>query len=260
MKRLKSIVVFFKSFPLNVIAQKIKCKVFQIKIPHLKDWQVPFVNRKGIEIGGPSAIFNVNGYLPLYSLVANIDGVNFSTSTVWEGDLSEGENYHFEGRKGHQFISEGGNLDTIESFAYDFLISCNNLEHIANPIATIIEWKRVIKPGGVMLLILPRKGSNFDHRRPFTTMEHLVEDYKNEVTEKDLTHLEEILKLHDLNRDPQARPFEKFKERCENNFLNRCMHHHVFNQELLSEIADYCDLKVLMNYSSYSDHFISLQA
>ena len=248
--------IFLQSFPLHVIAWKVTCKVFSIKIPKLHKWQENFIDKHGIEIGGPSGIFNINGYLPLYNIAKSIDGVNFSNSTVWEGSLSEGNNYKYYNKTGYQYIREGGNLMNIKDSSYEFVLSCNNLEHIANPLAAIFEWKRVLKDKGVMLLILPNKKVNFDHRRSFTTREHLINDYNNKTSEDDMTHLNEILKLHDLRRDPQAKSYKNFATRCNDNLKNRCMHHHVFNQNLLKEMIEFCDLKVLLQYSSYTDHFI----
>lgn len=256
---INSIKILLQSFPLYVITWKIKCKIFKIKIPQLLKWQQSFIGKKGIEIGGPSAIFNLSGYLPLYPIIDNLDGVNFSKTTEWEGEISEGKNYHFENKIGHQYILEGGKLESIPNDKYDFLLSCNNLEHIANPIATLFTWKRILKEKGVLILILPNKITNFDHRRPYTLMQHLIEDYKNQTEENDLTHLDEILKLHDLSRDPKALPFEKFENRCKNNFTNRCIHHHVFNQSLLEELAIYYGFKVLLQHSSHTDHFILIE-
>jgi SAM-dependent methyltransferase len=251
--------IFLQSFPLYVIIWKIKCKIFKMKIPQLLKWQQPFIGKKGIEIGGPSAIFNARGYLPLYPIIDDLDGVNFSKKTECEGEISEGENYHFGNKTGHQYILEGGKLDSVPNNKYDFLLSCNNLEHIANPIATLLTWKRILKEKGSLLLILPNKIANFDHRRDYTLMQHLVEDYEAQIEENDLTHLEEILKLHDLSRDPKARPFEKFENRCKNNFTNRCIHHHVFSQALLNELAVFCGFEVLMQHSSHTDQFILLE-
>ena len=252
----RSIRIFLQSFPSHVIVWKIFCKVFRIKIPDFRKWQEHFLNKHGIEIGGPSGMFNANGYLPLYTVVEKIDGVNFSNSTVWEGSLNEGYNYKYHDKTGYQYIAEGSNLSNIADGSYDFVLSCNNLEHMANPIAAIFEWKRILKRHGVMLLILPNKKVNFDHRRPFTTIEHLIDDYNNKLGEDDMTHLNEILKLHDLKRDPQARPYKNFVERCNNNIENRCMHHHVFSQELLKEMIHFCGLSVSRQYTSYTDHFI----
>lgn len=256
---LRSLPVLVRNFPFPVIVWKVKCKIFNRKIPELKGWQKSFIEKNGIEIGGPSAIFQSTGYLPLYPVIKNLDGVNFSSSTMWEGHLKEGNHFNFGGKYGYQFILEGVQMDTIDNNSYDFLLSCNSLEHIANPIAAVLEWKRVIKPDATILLILPRKEANFDHRRSFTTIEHLVQDYENKTGEDDLTHLEEILQLHDLKRDLQAKTFKNFKSRGENNIGNRGIHHHIFNQNLLSQLAGFCNLKVLLQYTSLSDHFILLQ-
>ena len=241
---LKSVKVFLASTPLRLIVRKLLNKIFHIKIPGLKKWQQHLHDKQGIEIGGPSALFNPAGYLPVYNIINSLDGVNFSTSTVWEGKLTEGNNFRYHNKTGHQFIAEGRHLPGIPDDTYDFLLSCNNLEHMANPIAALLEWRRIIKNGGALLLILPNKVSNFDHKRPYTGFDHLLKDYTNNTGEDDLTHLEEILELHDLSRDLQARPHSFFKERCHNNFTNRCLHHHVFNEDLIRQMMNYCKLEM----------------
>ncbi|MEO5891602.1 MAG: methyltransferase domain-containing protein [Ferruginibacter sp.] len=228
-----------------------------IKIPVKEKWQSLFAKKSGIEIGGPSPMFKNTGHLPIYPVIQSLDGVNFSTSTVWEGELSEGNFYKYQDKAGHQYIAEGTYLPQVADSKYDFVLSCNNLEHIANPIAAVSEWKRIIKKGGVILLVLPNKLANFDHDRPYTTINHLVNDFNSNVGEEDNTHMEEILKLHDLKRDPQAGTYEMFTKRCSENFINRCMHHHVFNQHLLREIFEYCGMEVKLQYSSKTDHFIA---
>ena len=245
-----------QSFPLHVIIWKISCKVFGTKFPQLQTWQNDFKGKHGIEIGGPSRMFNMNGYFSLYPVLGALDGVNFSNYTIWEGTLAEGHNYKYYDKIGYQYIAEGDNLVKINSTSYDFLLSCNNLEHMANPIKAIFEWKRILKEGGLMLLILPNKKSNFDHRRPYTTMQHLIDDYNNKTGEDDMTHKKEILELHHLSRDPYAKTYEYFEARCNNNFENRGMHHHVFSQDLLKEMMTFCGLQVLRQHSSYTDHFI----
>jgi hypothetical protein len=52
--------------------------------------------------------------------------------------------------------------------------------------------------------LLPDKRRTFDHRRPVTTLAHLIADLNADMAEDDLTHLPEILALHDLERDPDA--------------------------------------------------------
>ena len=201
-------------------------------------------NKIGVEIGGPSSIFKT--ILPIYDLPRRIDGVNFSNETIWEGQLKEGFNYEWiKGKYGHQFISEATKISKIKSCAYDFLLSSNCLEHIANPLKAIKEWKRTIKPGGYMVLILPNHKSNFDHKRPVTKFSHIEKDYKNDMSEKDTTHLQEILKLHDLSRDPGLLTYESFKLRSKENFINRCLHHHVFDLNLIIKMLKYFKFEII---------------
>jgi hypothetical protein len=61
-----------------------------------------------------------------------------------------------------------------------------------------------------MLLIVPHKDKTFDHNRPVSSLNHLVEDLENGVGENDLTHLPEIFELHDLKQDPGAGDFTSF--------------------------------------------------
>lgn len=255
--RLKTLQSFIKEKPLNVIVWKAYCKIFNGKIPHSDSWITLVKDKAGLEIGGPSGIFSKNNYLPVYPFVHSLDGVNFSDKTIWEGKIEQGNNYRYGSKKGFQYIAEGTNLNQIKNNTYDFVLSCNNLEHIANPIKSLLEWKRVIKRGGNIILILPRKESNFDHLRPITSFEHIEKDFENNTTEDDLTHLNVILELHDLKRDPHAGSFEDFKKRSLHNFENRSLHQHVFDIELLRKLINYIGMKVLITYSSPTDHFIA---
>lgn len=214
-----------------------------------------FIGKSGIEIGGPSNFFSES--VNIYSIIKSLDGVNFSSNTVCEIDIIEGQNYKWrKHRTGFQYICDMVNLDKIESSKYDFVLSYNKLEHIANPFKAINEMLRIIKPDGLIFLVLPAKEHNFDHNRQVTGFDHLLTDYTNNVSEDDLTHLDEILKLHDLSLDPPAGNFENFKNRSLNNFQNRCLHHHVFDMQLLKNIFSYFNLKILISDKTKTDFII----
>jgi len=227
---------------INDIIQKAKNKLGVNYTPEEKLLRL-FKNKKGLEVGGPSPIFSAE--LPIYTVIESLDGCNFSTDTIWEGSIKEGLFYnYFQNKIGYQFISEASNLDKIETNKYDFLLASHCLEHCANPLKTMKEWLRVIKPKGTILLILPEKNHTFDHKRPISSFDHLIADYNNNIDENDLTHLKEILSLHDLSLDPAAGDINNFKHRSLENFQNRCLHHHVFDFKLLNQIFDYFKIKV----------------
>jgi len=203
--------------------------------------------KRGLEIGGPSAAFKEGGILPVYPIVAHLDGCNFSSTTVWEGQIEAGltYEYHKGSGKGFQLICEAGRLDRIESESYDFVLASHVLEHIANPIKAMSEWLRVLKSDGTLVLVLPHKEATFDHRRPVTTMAHLLEDFEKNTDETDLSHLPEILELHDLSLDPEVPDQSSFRNRCLKNYENRCLHHHVFDTDLGVAIFNHFNLQIL---------------
>lgn len=242
------------------LPQPVKSWLLAIKyqgalLPEAESYVSLFRGLHGVEIGGPSTIFSTQ--LPVYQMLAALDGVNFATSTLWEGEITHGHHFCFHGwKRGRQLVMEASDLNAIPSASYDCLLSSNCLEHVANPIKAIREWMRVVRPLGLMLLVLPNKQSNFDHRRPVTALTHLIEDFENDVGENDQTHLDEILLLHDLSRDPAAGDRESFRVRSLNNFHNRTLHHHVFDQELLKNLCIYVGLQPLVQHSTATDLII----
>lgn len=212
----------------------------------------------GLEIGGPSSIFGLKGYFPVYLFAKRIDSVNYSTDTVWEGKISEGRNFnYFKSKKGYQYIQEASELKNTPSGSYDFLLSSHSLEHIANPIKALKIWHTLLKPHGEFVLILPDKKNTFDIKRPYTTMEHLLSDFKQDVDEYDATHFDEILLHHSPLKD-EGNSKEMLIETLKNNYINRCMHHHVFNFEIIRELLLYCGFIPVFHQEASPFHLITI--
>ena len=157
-----------------------------------------------------------------------------------------------------QYISEASNLNTISSQSYDFVLSSHVIEHVANPLQALTEWVRILRDDGVLVLLVPHKEGTFDHRRPVTTLSHLIDDYRQDIQEDDLTHLEEILELHDLERDPAAGDYSEFKRRSENNIDNRCLHHHAFDTSLVAQMLSHLNLEILSMEAVLPFHIIAV--
>ena len=219
-----------------------------------------FAGKTGIEFGGPSSIFGARGIFPVYPLAAGIDNCNFDYQTLWEGQIKPQGGFQFDRRRepGRQFVAEATDLHFLADGGYDFVLSSHMLEHSANPLKALREWLRLIKPGGTLLLVLPHRDGTFDHRRPVTQLVHLVEDFERRMGEDDLTHLPEILQLHDLRRDPEAGGFEAFKARCERNRENRGLHHHVFDTRLAIELLDHVGVQIRAVESTFPFHIATL--
>lgn len=192
-------------------------------------------NKTGFEIGAPSP--TTWGHLGIYDSSRIIDVTNYASTTLWESGLTEGTPFMWRDRpKGKQFIRDAVNLQGIGDGQYDFICASDVLEHIANPFKALLEWIRILRARGLLLIIVPFKNVTFDRKRNITSLEHLILDYRQQTTEDDKTHVDEILRLHDLAKDEAAGNFEQFKARSEKNFQHRGLHQHVFNQELLYHI------------------------
>jgi SAM-dependent methyltransferase len=203
--------------------------------------------KTGIEIGGPSNHFFAKGSpLPIYPAAARIDNCNFSDSTVWEGPIEAGRTFKFDPDKepGHQFVLEANDIPASISQNYDFLLSSHTIEHLANPLGALMQWQRILKPGATLILIVPHGEGTFDHRRPFTPLDHIVDDYERNTGEDDMTHYDEIVALHDRSRDMYSGDLEFFRRRSRNNFENRCLHHHVFNTRSFVALLDRAGLQL----------------
>jgi SAM-dependent methyltransferase len=246
MSKVNKLLVYIKEQGVAKTLELVFGKIHSPKLPNSKRYLTLFNGLAGVEIGGPSVFFQKK--LPIYKVVKSLDCVNFGSRTLWQGNLEQGTNYHYYRNKtGYQYICDTVSMDIIPPKKYDFCLSCNVLEHIANPFKAFSEWLRISKDDGLLLIIVPKKEANFDHNRPTTSFEHLKNDYDNNIGEDDLSHLEEILRLHDLLLDPPAGTYTEFKVRSLNNFQNRALHQHVFDVNLLKKIFGYFNLEVLEN-------------
>ena len=207
---------------------------------------LPLVEGKsGLEIGGPSSVFQEQQDLcPIYDRVESLDNCDISRKTVW---ATHQDSYIFSERKvpGRNIFCDASDLSSIADQSYDFVLSSHNLEHLANPVKALQKWKRVTRPNGGLILVLPHYCRTFDHRRAPTPVEHMLEDYASKMGEDDLSHLPEIMELHDLSLDPGAGSAQEFRERSLNNLSNRCLHHHVFDENNSRELLARVGIKVL---------------
>jgi len=212
--------------------------------------------KRGLEIGGPSGVFRANP-LPIYDHVLSLDNCDISQKTAW---ADHAEQFAFCAGKspGRNIFCDGSNLSTVADSSYEFILSSHNLEHFANPIKALKEWQRVTTAEGSLILVLPHHKRTFDHRREPTPVSHMQEDFERDTQEDDLTHLEEITHLHDLSMDLPAGSAEQFRRRSLENYTNRCLHHHVFDEVNSSELLTSVGMKVRAVATSLPAHIILL--
>ncbi len=84
-------------------------------------------------------------------------------------------------------------LRGVPDASQDFVICSHVLEHLADPIGLLEDVHRVLRPGGVALIVLPDRRRTYDRFRAGTTLSHLVAEHDAGVTEVDDEHVLDFL-------------------------------------------------------------------
>jgi SAM-dependent methyltransferase len=104
-------------------------------------------------------------------------------------------------------VDVGEHLSEVLSFSQDFVIASHVLEHCEDPMGAISNWLRVLRHGGVVLLLVPDKRFTFDRDRPITDLDHVVRDAtEGPKTSRHLHYVEWVRYVEDCqNGDALAR-------------------------------------------------------
>jgi SAM-dependent methyltransferase len=123
-------------------------------------------------------------------------------------------------------------LTIFEDNKFDFVILSHVIEHVANPIYVISELFRITRPGGCVLIAAPDKNYTFDRDRALTPNAHLVEEYKENVTEiTDVHYVDYLRSVRPEVFDLSEQDFEKALQHAR----SRREHIHVWDSEAFRE-------------------------
>jgi SAM-dependent methyltransferase len=165
--------------------------------------------------------------------------VKYVDNTSLEDNLSRFS--ELRGRKlvRPDYIEDGFTLTSFASDSQDFVIANHVLEHSPNPLGVLVNWARVLRPRGSMLLTVPIAETCFDRGRQETTLEHMREDYFADsqlLNRRNFEHYMEWLAIsepviHTMHgRTPimesESQRRERAKEMCRN---NQEIHFHTFS-------------------------------
>jgi SAM-dependent methyltransferase len=84
------------------------------------------------------------------------------------------------------YICNGETLEVIPDESQDFVIANHMMEHCINPLATLRNFLRVLRPKGKLFISLPDKRHTFDIKRPITPFLHIEDDFLKGRTVEDL--------------------------------------------------------------------------
>lgn len=104
-----------------------------------------------------------------------------ATSVLYSDVLSpEQVEAMYPGSRIPDIVSDSEHFDTVANETFDFVVANHVLEHVTDPIGALIEWHRILKRDGLLLVSLPDKRYTFDRRRARTTLAHLEADHRSQ--------------------------------------------------------------------------------
>jgi predicted SAM-dependent methyltransferase len=130
-------------------------------------------------------------------------------------------------------VEDGERLTTIADASHDFVIANHVLEHCEDPIGTIINHVRVLRPRGILFLAVPDKRFTFDRNRPVTSLQHLIDDHERGAARSRRAHLHEWARLVEHVPEEKVADHAAYLDR-----INYSIHFHVWTPvELLETIV-----------------------
>lgn len=190
-----------------------------------------FLKGNGLEVGAGSRPFPVP-----------------DDARVCYGDIRGGAS--LESYFQNSAIQTGDEIDAqtfagVDTGSFDFVISAHVIEHLRDPVGSIVEAVRVLRPGGVLVLVVPDLRYSFDCNRPETTVEHALQDYQDGGVSTTRDGYEEHLRYVHPHLTGETYPeaeIQKQASECVERWRELDVHFHAWTRNgfetLLSAIAE----------------------
>ncbi len=184
-----------------------------------------YLSGSGIEVGALHSPLEV----PPHAQVRYVDRMSVAELRKHYPELAGYELVNVD------IIDDGETLLSLKDASVDFVIANHMIEHCQNPIGTIEQHLRVLKPGGTLYMAVPDKRHTFDCDRPVTTLEHLIRDYQEGPDWSKYSHFEEWTKL--VDKVTGEKVDAAIKHTME---IDYSIHFHVWTQMEFLELLLHC--------------------
>ncbi len=144
-------------------------------------------------------------------------------------------------------VDDGATLQTLQGSSVDFIIANNVLEHLEDPARSIARWFELLRPEGVLFMVVPNRRNSIDHTRPNTPLAHFQEDPAQGRRQHYLEWAEEAEGLRDEPAVTRANSLDE---------ANYSIHFHVWDELAL---AGFLNQTILDHQLSFRLRLLGLQ-
>ena len=225
-------------------------------------------NKKIIEIGGPSLH---NYWIPkFYDISSEIDILNYSDENNISLNFGCGLNNKTLNNKCNFIRTNNTEEYILQNLnKYDVLVTSHVLEHQANPLKQLLLWKKLLKPNGFMIHVLPEKEHTSDKLRKITNFDKILLKFKNNVQEDDISEIDElidctchlhlydktiILTENEINYNRNL--LQYYKNNKDIVAKSNPLHQHVYDFDLLDKISNFIEMKQILFFNIYIDNWV----
>ena len=131
-------------------------------------------------------------------------------------------------------IDNGETLDTQPDSSASFIIANHFIEHTQDPLGTLSNHLRVLRPGGILYLAVPDRRHTFDVDRPPTPLEHIIRDHREGPVWSRTMHQEEWARL--VDKVPAAEVPARVRVLEQSDYS---IHYHVWTPSEFTELLEH---------------------
>ena len=139
-------------------------------------------------------------------------------------------------------VDDGEKLTQFPDAEVDFVIANHMIEHCQNPIDSIYNWLRVLRPNGVLFMAVPDKRYTFDVERALTPLQHVVRDYYEGPQWSRMAHFTEVVAKAGQSDSEIAAAAQRLSD------IDYSIHFHVWTQTEFLELLLYCRNDLSFNF------------
>jgi predicted SAM-dependent methyltransferase len=140
-------------------------------------------------------------------------------------------------------VDDGESLLTQADGSLDFVIANHFIEHTEDPLGTLANHLRVLRPGGILYMAVPNREKTFDAERQATTYAHILRDHTEGPEWSRLAHYEEWVRY--VMHAPEEERSLWVDDLVEKKYS---IHFHVWNPEEFRDVLERARQEILLPF------------